>query len=466
MNVQSPPAHTEAGHFKDSILDSLAQHSNVAQFVSFSPDREQRHAWIHGYEPNHAFESAEHAVQALFESSPEASVNIRSFEPHHPKSREFHYGQRSVDQVMGHLHRLSDQGLHTIVNETIDVDDGGVSGVAFGEAVEFAPGDTPRCVEKPGTASLPRQEANRLFEVVYGFLPTFPQNHDLRVEFSLHPLRRGYRHDHTVTWEIEDVGHPPRQAYVNWPNLFSRFIGDKAYGLLVADLSGLPVPRTQVLPRGLAPFRFGRDTGVAEVWIRTCPKVQVPGLFTTQRGWRDPYRLMQEEDPEGDLIASLLSQQSVEPVYSGAVLPQTDGGVLIEGVSGRGDDFMQGERAPESLPADVEASVRQLHATAGEHLAGVRFEWVHDGEQPWVVQLHVRAEAAAGRVIFPGEPARWHSLDVSEGIDGLRALIDEVGAIGDGIVLSGRVGLTSHWGDLLRRAEIPSRIEVPVEAEE
>jgi hypothetical protein len=30
---------------------------------------------------------------------------------------------------------------------------------------------------------------------------------------------------------------------------------------------------------------------------------------------------------------------------------------------------------------------------------------------------------------------------------------------GEGIVLAGRVGITSHLGDLLRRARIPSRIE-------
>jgi hypothetical protein len=33
----------------------------------------------------------------------------------------------------------------------VDIEDGGVSGVAYGDMLEFAPGDTPRYVEKPGT---------------------------------------------------------------------------------------------------------------------------------------------------------------------------------------------------------------------------------------------------------------------------------------------------------------------------
>jgi hypothetical protein len=66
-----------------------------------------------------------------------------------------------------------------------------------------------------------------------------------------------------------------------------------------------------------------------------------------------------------------------------------------------------------------------------------------------------------GRVIFPGEALCYHPLEIAQGIDALRELIARVEGTGDGIVLVGRVGVTSHFGDLLRRARIPSRIEAP-----
>lgn len=452
---------TGLAHHKDEILDRLARHANVAQFVSFDPSLEQRHAHVHGHEPNARFATVEDAVHAMLQAAPESSVNIRSFEPHNPKSREFIYGVTQADQVVSHLRRLAAEGLYTIVNETVDVNDGGVSGVAHGNVLEFAPGDTPRAVEKPGTAALPREMAFRAFEIVYGFRPTLPDRPDLRVEWSIHPLRRGVRHDHTIIWEEEDLPGGPEQAHVGWPNRWSRLLGDKAYGLLVAHLVGLPVPLAQVFPRGTAPFSFGRDTGLAEPWIRTCPVEQVPGRFTTRRGWMDPYGLMQREDPEGTAIASILAQRGVDAHFSGALISQPDGGVLVEGVSGFGDPFMVGERAPEPLPPRIEADVRALYGQAHAVLGPVRFEWVHDGRQVWVVQLHRGPSATQGRVIYPGEAERWHRFPVADGIAPLRGLIGAVAGTGDGIVLVGRVGVTSHFGDLLRRARIPSRIEEP-----
>ena len=53
------------------------------------------------------------------------------------------------------MFRLAGEGYLTIVNETIDIHDGGISGVALAGIVEFAPDDTPRAVEQPGVAALP-----------------------------------------------------------------------------------------------------------------------------------------------------------------------------------------------------------------------------------------------------------------------------------------------------------------------
>lgn len=451
----------DQGHFKDQILDSLARKWNVAQFVSFGPDLRQRHAWIHRHTPNRIFRSVDEAVSTVLAASPERSVNIRSFEPENPKSREFLYGLRSIDDVLPHLRRLAGQGLYTIVNETIDVKDGGVSGVAFGDVVEFAPEDTPRSVEKPGTAALPRSMARRLFQLVYGFAPALPGSSRLRVEFSIHPLRRGFRHDHTIVWEIEQAAAPPKKPSPTWPNLFSRFIGDKAFGLLMAHLVGVRVPRTTVIPRKTAPFTFGVDTGSAEPWIRTAPTEQMPGKFTTRRGWLDPYRLMQDEDPTGTAIASVLHQAGVAAHYSGALVTTKDGEVTVEGVSSFGDEFMVGRRGPERLPDGVRRAVLRTFESMRKRLGPVRFEWAYDGNHVWIVQMHVGATVSTGRTIYPGAPKRFHRFDTDRGIEALRELIAMVSESGDGIILVGRVGITSHFGDLLRRARIPSRIEAP-----
>jgi hypothetical protein len=128
-------------------------------------------------------------------------------------------------------------------------------------------------------------------------------------------------------------------------------------------------------------------------------------------------------------------------------------------VAGTGDDFMTGRRPPEDIPVDVMRAVRETFETACGLLGPVRFEWAWDGAAVWILQLHRGASAAAGRVIVPGEATRFHPLDVSQGIEALRELIARVQGTGEGIALVGRVGVTSHLGDLLRRARIPSRIE-------
>ncbi len=152
---------------KDSVLHQLANSANIAQFVSFDPSGRQRHARIGGYEIDHSFSSMSEAAQALLQSS--GSVNIRSFEPHSSKSRDFIYGLKMAGEVAAQVAKLAATGLYTIINETIDVNDGGVSGVALGSIVEFAPGDTPRCVEKPGTVSMDKNLALQVLETVYGF---------------------------------------------------------------------------------------------------------------------------------------------------------------------------------------------------------------------------------------------------------------------------------------------------------
>jgi hypothetical protein len=447
-------------HFrKDESLDRLARLINVAQFVSFSPlpELRQQYSRVLGFPPNHSFENLRVAVSALMNGSPEGSLNVRSFLPEDPRSKEFVYGLKSVSEVESAVERIAGQGLYVIVNETVDVNDGGVSGVVLGDAIEFAPDDTPRCVEKPGVASLPRIWGIRMLEQIYGFPLRLGAKRNVRLEFSIHPKPRGWKKTHILGWELESIGSTDVKPTLAWPNKFSRFIGDKAYGLLVADLAGLPVPRTLVISRRVSPFSFGRATGSHERWIRTCPTEQVAGKFTTHHGWIDPFKLMANEDPSGRFIASVLDQNAVPAEYSGAAIVGDKGIVVVEGKRGEGEVFMKGEALPEQLPKRINVDVIRLYAKAAEKLGPVRFEWVHDGNRAWIVQLHRGATTSSATVIVPGQAKRWRNFEVILGLEKLRTELETLDEQ-EGIVLLGQVGLTSHIADVVRKAGRPARI--------
>lgn len=445
---------------KDMSLDALAEVGNVAQFVAFAPignrDGCQTHSRVIGYAADHRFNGLREAAMALLAAAPEGRINIRSFEPEDPRSREFVYGLSTVDEILTVARRLLDEGLYAILNETVDVSDGGVSGVVQGDLVEFAPDDTPRAVEKPGAASLPLALGLDLIATVYGFRPEIPSGG--RTEFSVHPMPRGYRSSRTLLWEYEADAPAPALPAIAWPNRFSRHLGDKLYGLLVAHLLGLKVPHTLAICRRVAPFSFGIPTGSDNTWTRTCPVEQEPGLFTTLRGWNDPFALLAREDPGGRAIASVLSQAAVPASYSGAAAVAADGSTVVEGVAGEGDLFMLAERAPEPLPAQVTEDVRRACALVAAALGSGRLEWVHDGASVWVVQLHSGSPVELGEVLVPGEPTAWRTFDVVEGLPELRRTLASLHQ-GEGLILRGAFGLTSHIADLVRKAGVPARAE-------
>jgi hypothetical protein len=441
---------------KDDQLVQVARLGNVAQFVSFDPGCRPRHARIADVPENQVFGSVDEAVRRLLAASPENSVNVRAYSPQSPRGNEFLYGLTVADDAAAQVRRLAALGFFTIVNETVDIDDGGVSGVALGDLIEFVPGDTPRGVEKPGVAQLPRATAVRMFEIVYSIRPELPSVSG-RVEFSLHPLRRGYRRSHTIVWEVDEGAVPAISSPPRWPHLFSMAIGDKAFGLLVGHLLGAPVPRALVIARTIAPFRFGTPTESSERWLRTCPRVSTPGRFATLRGWTDPFALLAAEDP-GSEIASILVQDAVDSRFSGAAISQADGGPLIEGVAATGEEFMSGRRAPEPLPAQIERDVRELHMTLADRVGSVHVEWAHDGSALWLLQLRQVAPLTAASVIVQGTPSRFRRFDITRGLEALRVEAGEARELGEGIVLVGDVGVTSHFGDVLRQANVPSKL--------
>jgi hypothetical protein len=446
---------------KDKSLDLLAERGmNVAQFVSFSPEAnrpKQEYSRLAGRTPNEPFADARSALETLLKMSSDQAINIRSYQPHDPQSREFIYGLTSVEAALSAIERLTSEGLHTIANETINVADGGVSGVLMGDILEFSPDDTPRCVEKPGTASLPRGLGCAILETVYRIPIEFEIPLASRLEFSLHPRPRGWKLTNLIAWEFSEQKVLDAEPKIVWPNKFSRLVGDKAFGLLVAHHLGLPVPHTTVIGRRVPAFSFGRPTGWHETWLRTAPSEQMPGLFTTLRGWSDPFVLMNAEDPDATNLSSIISQAGVYPAFSGALIIGADGKEIIEGRSGTGLSLMLGEGSPETLPENILADVHFLYKLAEVSLGPVRFEWVHDGASAWIVQLHRGATESTVDRLTPGDADQWVEFEVENGLAALRQFVSNLPP-GIGLILRGRVGLTSHIADVIRKARIPAKL--------
>lgn len=451
------PGTETVQHFKDARLDQVAKLGNVAQFVSFGPDLQQRFSLVGGFEPNHRFSGVCQAVTTLLHHSPERRINIRSFKPDDPQGHEFIYGIESADIADQQIRRLTTLGLFVIVNETVDVNDGGVSGVAHGNVIEFAPGETPRVVETGNVVSVSRNVGERLLQIVYGISPVLPKQPDLRIEFSIHPIRRGFAHEHTIIWELQKVPVGDLQAIPKWPNAFSEFIGDKAFGLLLAYAVGLRVPRTTVVCRNVTPFTFGDSTGADVKWLRTAPATPEPGFFPTVRGWADPFELMQSVEGN-ERLSSILIQDEVVAHFSGALLTDRNEKPIIEGVTGFGSDFMLGRVGPSQLDIRLVEELQDLHATLLRYVGSIRAEWVFDGEKIWLIQLQQEAAVSCGRTIVPGEIESECEFDVSRGLSGLRELVQLIKGRNVGIKLIGNVGMTSHIADVLRRYKVPSRI--------
>ena len=368
--------------------------------------------------------------------------------------------------MISQLKTLAPKGLYTIVNETIPIDDGGVSGVVLGELMEFAPDNTPKCVERAnGFCALPKAVGTKILKTVYGFSPDLDAYAcNIRVEFSIHPLKRGIHGRHTIIWETETFPRKalPKAPAVCWPNPFSKFLGDKAFGLLIAHHLELPVPKTTVISTRVAPFTFGLPTENKEVWMRACPSKRVPGKYPTYLGWKDPFELVctwnSNRDKNDAPIVSIISQAAVTPLWSGSLAPVKDKPPVIEGVEGRGDGFMVGKKAPQNLPKEITAQVMRLYQNASEKLGPVEMEWVFDGSKVWLVQLHVGGAIADSTLIVPGTPEQWISFPVQKGLEALRKLIAQTKDDNTGIELVGRVGITSHFGHELLAAKIPARI--------
>jgi hypothetical protein len=470
---RSSPQYQVRELYKDEVLDRLAATANVAQFVSFEAGSTQRQRFcrIRGFAPNHRFASMRDAVVALLERSGEGRLNIRSFSPQRPEGNPFVRHLGSADAVIGKVQELAEGGLFTIVNETIDEHDGGVSGVSYRGRLEFAPDATPRCVDDPDIekASLPFELGMGLLRSVYGLEPDLRGREGARVEFSMHPSPRGWTHTHSIIWQSEQRPVPDLPAHVPWPNAFSRLLGDKAFGLAVAAAAGLPVPRTTVYSRRLFPFAFGLSTGSSELWTRTCPEEKVPGFYPSVHRWVDPYLVLGDwrvlaskeetraKGPAPAALASVIVQEGVRASYSGRAVSAEGESPVIAGRAGPGDTFMVGESAQEDLPEVVKDAVSESYRDAKRVFGPVSLEWVFDGHMAWIVQVnldHIRRREPLQ------EGIEWRVFHVKKGpqsLEDFRRQVVAARGTNIGLLVVGNVSPLSHFGEIADLHQVPAR---------
>lgn len=461
------------GIYKDKELVRLANAGyNIAQFFSVAPAGFVQEIKIRGSESIKDCDRDEYVrdlIALLFKKSGEQRINVRSWHPSSPSGHPFVYGLTTVEEVFETIEKRMGEGLHCLVHETFDVHDGGLPGIIIaGDTVEIIPEGTPRDIETEDAFSMPYYFGLEFIRIVTGVNLGINYNHARRLECSIHPKTRGFLNKRTVFWEISSQTTAyPEVSKLEWPNSYSKYIGDKAFGLLVADALGLLVPYTEIYFRKKNPevICFGNKTITNTVWTRTCPAVSTPGKFSTIKSTKvpydvvDPVELMLKDDPKGEFIPTCLIQDGVPAVFSGAAITKHRGGFEMEGVKGEGDAFMMGKKTGDPLPKQVQDNVYQLWSILNKWIKNPSFEWVYDGKAVWVVQLRCNKDNTTdGKTIVKGAVKKWVPFSPSCSLDALRVAISSLGE-NEGIVLTSPVGITSHFADVLRETNTPSRIK-------
>lgn len=432
---------------KDEALFQLSRKRNVANFASFYPEGKIRFQVL---PENKKVKTLEGAIAALLRKG---KVNIRSFRGNET-GNPFMTGLDDADEIARKANMLMNEGFYIILNEDIPRHGRMASGVICGNQVEFAPCDTPRCVERE-CSCMPADWAETMLSRWLSARVFLPRPKE-RLEFSVYPYGVGARNGNVVFWERGEKCS--MKINIIQPDQFSRHIGDKAWGLFLAwsARGGLDIniPECVVYKKGYGmPFlSFGEDTGSENVWTRTCPKVAMPGKYATLKGFHDPFKLMEKEDPTGDELNCVMIQREVNAKWSGAAWK--NGNVLnIEGVPGFGDDFMLAKKNPLVPPPDIYSEVEKLLKILSRLFKkGVKIEWVFDGEKLWLVQMHVED------IVFEPDKSKvdkWIGWNPSDGLDVLREIIKNNPE--SGVILHERIGLSSHAADIIRKAKVPVR---------
>lgn len=439
--------------YKDDILDDLSRTGNIARF--FSAESTDTGTWVRHNHTGVRIKGNKDIVALvdhLLSVSISGRVNIRTFRPHAPEGNPFEFGLSDRAEVLDKVYGFLDEGYIIIVNEEIPVDDGGYSAVYQSGVVEIVPGATPRGVETGDPAALPLDLAIEVTQVIFGIDISFLRAElDSRVEFSIHPRPCGVRNEHVIVWEKRRVADGVEDVTPRWPNALSRHVGDKAYGLVMAYLSDAApnIPRTTVIARKVAPFTFGRPTGSPVRWSRSVPAVKSPGELPTYDHWVDPYAVAAEH---GEAIESILSQDGVRAAYAGALMIGEE--IIVEGVRGFGEDYMLGQDGPQELPKAVVTLAQEIGRALRAEFGTLTAEWVYDESgKLWIVQIN-QLSAVESATWTRDDAIWWHDYYPSEGVEALRSLVTALPAA-TGVVVHGKVGVTSHVGDILRRAHVP-----------
>ena len=113
---------------KDKVLDKIyLTNNNIAQYISFKPNREKpNYIHIKNYTPENS--TNKDIILNLINSSKSKSVNIRSFSPERMKGNKLIFNKKKSDiyDILNIVEQNKQKGFYSIINENIDINDGGV----------------------------------------------------------------------------------------------------------------------------------------------------------------------------------------------------------------------------------------------------------------------------------------------------------------------------------------------------
>ena len=458
---------------KSWVLNDIAymKNGNVAQFVSFDDKGKVEYYSLKEdvWEPDYRNKAL--LLNNLLKYATYGKVNIRTYKLDDNMSHPFIQNLSTIDEIYSYLEKFKEQKLYTIVSETVVTNDGGVSGIMDSDIVEFAPGITPRDIENLSSieiAKLPREMGCAILECIYGTtLAPFKYEKNKRIEFSTHPKPIGSSNNNKLFWQIDKSTAHIDAPDICWPNSFSKMIGDKTYGLMVAYFLGFNVPCTTVYNKNdrVPNFTFGRYTKSKKVWTRSCPSESQPGKYPTFPKYVKSSKFFKLCGDYPDMVACI-HQDEVNAKYSGGMIIDRDYNVWIDGVKGFGDHFMMGDvNNTIQLPDKIYKLVKVVGLELSRKINNsIKVEWVVDhNNEFWVLQLRVDDSVKACSTIVDvecfGNYVEYDPLG-DTGLIKLRKLVDDIKDTGDGIVVKRKIGITSHVADILRKNKIPSYVDI------
>ena len=414
---------------KDQMLSRLAQHANVAQFVSFGPgpDLPQRHARLRGHRPDHRFAGAADAVGALLALAWSGSVN---------SAASARGAQRRPVQLRPDPRRRR-PGLPcapappTASTRSPTRRSTSTTGASRGSPSaawsSSPPGTRPGRWSGPARPPSPTTTPSRCWAPLHGVTPDLEATPGERVEFSVHPLVAGVRQTHTIVWEAERVDPAPLAKPLTWPNRVQ------------------PVPRRQGSsacwsPTCSRPARAGHDRGRPPgrpVRLRPphrqrgavdphLPGRAGPRPVTRPSGAGGTFALLAEEDPSSTAIVSVLAQEGRRGPLVGRRPPRRRRRPAGRGRRpGPARDFMLARAAPATLGAGRRRRAagrvpRRRRPRPGPLRVGPRRGRHLGRPAPPGHGGGVRRHSTRGR------QSRWRRFDPSLGLERLRELIATV----------------------------------------